>query len=90
MIIPCPFCGPRDLGEFTYHGDADNLAARPDQGSDDRAAWNGYVYDRTNPAGDHAEIWQHAGGCRRHLRVVRNTVTHEISEVVMLGPGAMK
>jgi len=85
MIIPCPFCGPRDLSEFTYCGDADNLAARPDPASTDQAAWNGYVYDRANPAGAHAEIWQHAGGCRRHLRVVRNTVTHEISGVTMLG-----
>ncbi|TIV08741.1 MAG: sarcosine oxidase subunit delta, partial [Mesorhizobium sp.] len=31
-----------------------------------------------NPAGDHNEIWQHSGGCRAHLRVVRNTITHEI------------
>ena len=88
MIIPCPFCGPRDLSEFTYHGDADNLAARPDQASTDQSAWNAYVYDRTNPAGEHAEIWQHAGGCRRHLRIVRNTLTHEISDVTMLGPKA--
>ena len=86
MIIPCPFCGPRDLGEFTYCGDADNLAARPDQSSTDRAAWNAYVYDRTNPAGDHAEIWQHAGGCRKFLRVVRNTLTHEIVSAEMMGP----
>ncbi|MEQ8399430.1 MAG: sarcosine oxidase subunit delta [Roseitalea porphyridii] len=86
MIIPCPFCGPRDLSEFSYCGDADNLAARPDPASEDQAAWNAYVYDRANPAGEHAEIWQHAGGCRRHLRVVRNTVTHEISGVTMLGP----
>jgi heterotetrameric sarcosine oxidase delta subunit len=34
-----------------------------------------------NPAGDHNEIWQHSGGCRAHLRVVRNTLTHEISSV---------
>ena len=90
MIIVCPFCGPRDISEFTYHGDADNLANRPDQSSTDQAAWNASVYDRANPAGEHAEIWQHAGGCRRLLRVVRNTLTHEISDVTMLGPGAVK
>ncbi|MBO6637290.1 MAG: sarcosine oxidase subunit delta [Roseitalea sp.] len=88
MIIVCPFCGPRDLSEFAYCGDADNLAARPDPAATDPAAWNAYVYDRTNPAGEHAEIWQHAGGCRKFLRVVRNTVTHEISGVTMLEPKA--
>lgn len=87
MLIHCPFCGSRDLSEFTYCGDADNLAARPDHSSTDQAAWNAYVYDRPNPAGDHAEIWQHAGGCRRHLRVTRNTVTHAITGVTMLGAG---
>ena len=85
MLINCPFCGPRDLSEFTYLGDADNLAARPDPASTDQAAWNTYVYDRTNPAGDHAEIWQHSGGCRKFLRIVRNTVTHEIISVEMVG-----
>ena len=85
MVINCPFCGPRDLSEFTYLGDADALAARPDQASTDQAAWNTYVYDRTNPAGDHAEIWQHSGGCRKFLRIVRNTVTHEIISVEMVG-----
>lgn len=85
MIINCPFCGPRDISEFTYFGDADNLAARPDQASTDQDAWNAYVYDRTNRAGEHAEIWQHSGGCRKFLRVVRNTVTHEIVSVEMVG-----
>lgn len=86
MIIPCPFCGPRDLSEFAYCGDADNLAARPDPAASDQSSWNAFVYDRTNPAGEHSEIWQHAGGCRKHLRIVRNTVTHAVSDVTM--PGA--
>ncbi|TIN59292.1 MAG: sarcosine oxidase subunit delta, partial [Mesorhizobium sp.] len=34
--------------------------------------------------GDHNEIWQHSGGCRAHLRVVRNTLTHEISSVAFV------
>ena len=76
MLITCPYCGPRDVSEFTYQGD-DNRT-RPDPASTDQAAWNAYVYDRLNPAGDHNEIWQHSGGCRSHLRVVRNTITHEI------------
>jgi methylglutamate dehydrogenase subunit B len=76
MLINCPYCGPRDLAEFTYQGDANRTRHEP--GSTDEAAWNAYVYDRTNAAGPHREYWQHAGGCRAHVVMVRNTLTHEI------------
>jgi sarcosine oxidase subunit delta len=79
MIINCPHCGPRDLAEFSYAGDA--TLKRPDPASTDRDAWNAYVYDRENPAGKHREHWQHASGCRRFLIVTRSTLTHEISDV---------
>ena len=32
MRIPCPFCGDRDVQEFTYLGDA--TVARPDRATD--------------------------------------------------------
>ncbi|MBL8583363.1 MAG: sarcosine oxidase subunit delta family protein [Rhizobiaceae bacterium] len=76
MLIPCPYCGQRDVSEFTYQGDGNRT--RPNPSSTDRAAWNAYVYDRTNPAGEHREIWQHSGGCRAHIVVVRNTLTHAV------------
>ncbi|MEX0956103.1 MAG: sarcosine oxidase subunit delta family protein [Rhizobiaceae bacterium] len=79
MIITCPYCGPRDVVEFTYQGDA--TAVRPDQTSTDQDAWNRYVYDRANPAGKHSEVWQHSGGCRAHLVVERDTLTHAIGVV---------
>ena len=79
MLIACPYCGPRDVAEFTYQGDG--ARTRPDAASTDPAAWHTYVYDRPNPAGEHREIWQHSGGCRSHLAVVRDTVTHRISSV---------
>jgi heterotetrameric sarcosine oxidase delta subunit len=79
MLITCPYCGPRDVSEFSYQGDANRT--RPDPASTDQAAWNAYVYDRVNIAGDHNEFWQHAGGCRAHLAVTRNTVTHEVKSV---------
>ena len=79
MIITCPYCGPRDSSEFIYRDEGGRT--RPDQASTDQAAWNAYVYDRVNTAGEHDEIWQHAGGCRAHLRIVRNTVTHKIASV---------
>lgn len=79
MRINCPLCGARDLREFSYLGDA-RLADRPaaDASAQD---WQDYVYLRENPAGPHAELWQHAQGCRAWLRVRRNTVTHEILSV---------
>ena len=86
MIITCPYCGPRDVSEFTYQGDGNRT--RPAPASSDQAAWNAYVYERLNPAGDHNEIWQHAGGCRAHLAVVRNTLTHKISSVGFARDGA--
>jgi sarcosine oxidase subunit delta len=79
MLISCPYCGPRDVSEFSYQGDANRT--RPDPASTDQAAWNAYVYDRVNTAGYHKEYWQHAGGCRAHLAVTRNTMTHEIKSV---------
>lgn len=89
MIITCPYCGPRDLSEFAYQGDGNRK--RPDPASTNQNAWNAYVYDRLNPAGDHNELWQHAGGCRRHLAVTRNTLTHAISKVAFAGTaGATK
>lgn len=79
MLIACPYCGPRDVAEFTYQGDGNR--ARPNPMSQDLTAWNEYVYDRVNVAGDQNEIWQHSGGCRAHLRVTRNTLTHKIATI---------
>jgi len=79
MLITCPYCGPRDVSEFTYQGDANRI--RPDADSTEQTAWNAYVYDRVNTAGDHREYWQHSGGCRAHLVVLRSTLTHQIESV---------
>lgn len=86
MIISCPYCGPRDMVEFAYQGDASRV--RPDPASTDRAAWTTYVYERKNPFGDHKEIWQHSGGCRMHIALVRNTLTHEILDTRPARAGA--
>lgn len=79
MLITCPYCGPRDVAEYTYQGDGNRR--RPEPASTDLDAWNVYVYDRANPAGDHNEIWQHSGGCRAHLAIVRSTTTHKVTSV---------
>ncbi len=81
MRIECPFCGERDVSEFTYLGDAD--FHRPSTDTAEGLADRFYeaVYLRDNPAGPHREWWYHAGGCLSWLRVTRNTRTHEILAV---------
>jgi len=81
MIINHPLLGPRDAVEFTYLGDA-SLIKRPDWKSSDAAdQFHDYVYQRTNPAGLHRELWFHEQGDRSWLVVTRNTLTHEIIKV---------
>jgi len=88
MIITCPWCGPRALQEFTYRGDG--TITRPDiaDTSVDLAA--SFVFDRQNLAGEHSEIWHHGGGCRSHVQVKRNTLSHEILSCDPVGPFAKR
>jgi methylglutamate dehydrogenase subunit B len=80
MLIACPHCGPRDVREFSYLGDA--TGERPDpQAPDALARFTEYVYVRDNPAGPHAEFWYHGAGCQAWLVVTRDTRTHEILNV---------
>jgi methylglutamate dehydrogenase subunit B len=84
MRIECPFCGERDVSEFSYLGDA---AFRRPSAATEAAAERFYeaVYLRDNPAGPHQELWLHAAGCLSWLRVTRNTRTHEILAVQLAG-----
>jgi len=82
MRIECPFCGERDVSEFTYLGDA-GLQRPP--ASADGVAFYEAVYLRDNPAGPHQELWYHGSGCLSWLRVTRNTRTHEILAVRLAG-----
>jgi heterotetrameric sarcosine oxidase delta subunit len=76
MRIPCPYCGSRDVQEFSYLGDANLRRPAPEA---PEAAFHDYVYLRDNPAGPHRELWYHGSGCRNWLVVTRNTVTHVIT-----------
>lgn len=80
--IACPFCGERDEAEFRYRGDATVARPAADAGE---AAFVAYVYERGNPRGWHVEWWHHVFGCRRVLKVVRHTLTHEIAAVGLPG-----
>lgn len=80
--IACPWCGPRDEAEFRYRGDATVARPAAEAGAD---AFHAYVYERANPRGWHLEWWQHVGGCRQTLKVLRHTLTHEIRAVGLPG-----
>ncbi|MEY1554821.1 sarcosine oxidase subunit delta [Yoonia sp. R2331] len=76
MRITCPYCGERDRREFTYQGDALALnRPAPDAGE---AAWDDYLHNRDNPAGDTRDVWYH-DPCGAWIVVERNTVTHAVT-----------
>ena len=77
LLIPCPWCGERSHIEFVYGGDA--TRRRPDtQGPVAAADWHAYVYLRDNRRGAHVEYWHHSHGCRKWIKVRRDTLTHAI------------
>ena len=85
LLIPCPFCGPRDESEFRY-GAAGGVALPTDTPTLDDEAWGAFVFIRPNPKGPLTERWCHSHGCRRWFSVTRDTATDEIlSEPVASG-----
>ncbi|GAA3743435.1 heterotetrameric sarcosine oxidase delta subunit [Spinactinospora alkalitolerans] len=77
MLIPCPYCGPRDETEFHCGGQAHvNHPNDPHAVSDEE--WADFLFFRANPKGVFAERWVHAAGCRRWFNVRRDTVTNDI------------
>lgn len=79
MRINCPNCGERDRREFYYQGDALALSRpAPDAGPQ---AWDDYLHNRDNPAGDTRDLWFHEAGCGAWLVVERNTVSHAVHSV---------
>ena len=80
LLIPCPFCGPRNQVEFTYGGDATVHRPAPDA---PEAQWFEYVYIRDNPRGPHDELWlQLREFCRVH--VTQHDVRGERGAIVRL------
>ncbi|WP_084801212.1 sarcosine oxidase subunit delta [Bradyrhizobium sp. Tv2a-2] len=78
LLIHCPYCGARAQDEFHYRGDANVERPAPHAG---QKAFYDFVYARDNPRGWHVEWWHHYAGCRRWVKIERNTVTHEIRTV---------
>jgi sarcosine oxidase subunit delta len=84
LLIPCPFCGPRDESEFSYGGEA-HIARPADSWALSDQDWADYLFMRTNPKGRHAERWRHSHGCGRWFNALRDTVTHEIAATYKIG-----
>ena len=75
ILLPCPYCGPRNASEFRYVGE---LSTRPDPSSTGVEEWRTFLYARENPAGWTTETWFHSAGCRQHFVAERHTVTNEV------------
>ena len=81
IVIRCPYClEQRSEVELTYGGEAGIARPSPEGASDEE--WTEYLFMRANLKGAHAEQWCCAAGCGQWFKVVRHTVTHEISAVV--------
>lgn len=77
MLIPCPWCGPRNETEFHYGGQAHvAYPSDPQELSDEQ--WAQFLFHRANPKGEFTERWCHAAGCRRWLTVGRDTTTNTV------------
>jgi heterotetrameric sarcosine oxidase delta subunit len=74
ILLPCPWCGPRDASEFGQVGES---VTRPDPAAASPADWRSYLYLRANPRGWVAETWYHRHGCRRFIKIERHTDTNE-------------
>jgi heterotetrameric sarcosine oxidase delta subunit len=71
LKIPCPHCGERPIEEFMY-GEIPNVPETltdPDERDIDR----GFML--SNLEGETVEAWFHTYGCRRWLKLKRNTKT---------------
>jgi heterotetrameric sarcosine oxidase delta subunit len=75
ILVPCPYCGPRNASEFRWGGE---ITLRPDPNNTTKQQWHEYLYFKRNAAGWITETWYHQAGCGQYFRSERNTVTNEI------------
>ena len=83
LRIPCPHCGVRDQDEFRFGGEATVIRPADPQSASDQA-WSEYLFYRVNAMGPQLERWLHAFGCGEWFLIRRDTLTHEITEVLTM------
>ena len=74
FLLRCPRCGPRDVKEFGYSGEA---LTRPRSTPSPRELAS-YLYFRQNVAGLQLEWWYHRFGCETWFLAERDTRTNEV------------
>jgi heterotetrameric sarcosine oxidase delta subunit len=72
LQVRCPWCGERDVVEFSYGGQA-QVAYPADPGTASDEEWSQYLFVRDNPKGRFNERWVHTHGCRRWFELERDT-----------------
>ncbi|MCB0037476.1 MAG: sarcosine oxidase subunit delta [Anaerolineales bacterium] len=72
--IPCPHCGERPVEEFVYG----EILEVPEEITDPEARDLDRAFMFNNPEGVQTEAWFHSYGCRRWVRLKRDTRTDEI------------
>ncbi len=78
LILPCPFCGPRNESEFLHGGPAKPVRPEAPQELSDQD-WIDYLTVPDNPMGPVRETWWHVRGCGQWITVERDTVTHAVT-----------
>lgn len=71
-LVPCPECGLREANEFVCVGEAPAHPVRAEGIAD-------ALYGRPNVKGPVEELWWHKFGCRRWLRLGRDTATNRFT-----------
>jgi sarcosine oxidase subunit delta len=80
ILLDCPNCGPHNVSEFRYGGEA---RKRPDPNSVSPAEWTDYVYMRDNRLGVVREWWYHRQGCGQWFIAERHTKTHIVEKTTL-------
>jgi len=80
--VPCPNCGDRPAGEFSFGGESSKRPA-PEAAMTDLAR---YLFFRVNVAGVQTEWIYHRDGCRRWFIARRDTRSNRFLETYW--PGA--
>ena len=73
-LFTCPFCGPRNLEEFSFHKTLPNVPGGAFE----------EIYLRRDAPSHSDEHWQHRYGCRAWLRVQRNPSSGEVLAMELL------
>lgn len=82
IVVRCPYCSEhRHEGELEYGGEAEIVRPLESERESD-AVWVGYLFMRRNTKGVLLEQWCCRAGCQQWFKVARDTVSHDVREVL--------